>query len=105
MSQNYSVTNTKKSRLCFLTFRAINHPKRSKMIDLLRQKDMTVSQVQLAMRSKYHSDASKDLAILKRVGIVDSYRDGQSVVYSLDKEHLANVEEAMNLVTKSDAAS
>jgi ArsR family transcriptional regulator len=63
-------------------FRALGHPARLRILELLRERERTVSdlQVELAIEG---SSVSQQLAVLRAKYIVDTRRAGTSVFYSV----------------------
>ncbi len=83
-----------------LTLRAINHPLRKQIIELLEENDsMTVTEIYVKLRLE-QSVASQHLAILRRAGVLNTEREGKYIHYSLNVNRL---EEIADLV--SDLAS
>jgi DNA-binding transcriptional ArsR family regulator len=71
-----------------LTFRAINHPLRQEMIQMIDSKGhITVTELFVEMRLE-QSVASQHLAILRRAGLVKKERDGKFMYYKLNIEKL-----------------
>lgn len=72
--------------------RAINHPMRRRIMELLDENgSMTVTEIYVALRIE-QSVASQHLAPLRRCGFVVSQRVGQTVVYRIDYAHMFKVE-------------
>lgn len=64
-------------------FRAINHPLRQKILQLVhKNKAMSVTDLYVSMRVK-QSVASQHLAILLKAEFVKTHRDGKKNFYSL----------------------
>lgn len=79
-----------------LTFRAINHPLRQEMIQMIDSKGhVTVTDIFIEMRLE-QSVASQHLAILRRAGIVKPERDGKFMYYKLN---LTKIELLNKLIT------
>src|ERR1700712_2727881 len=71
--------------------RAINHKLRQQIMRLLEdQQKMTVTEIYVQLRLE-QSVASQHLAILRRAGIVDTFRDGKYISYSINSERLAQL--------------
>jgi DNA-binding transcriptional ArsR family regulator len=68
-------------------FRVLGHPARVRILELLREGERTVGglQVELGLDS---GGTSQHLAALRRIGLVESRRDGTSVYYRVDDEHV-----------------
>lgn len=64
-------------------FRALADPTRRNILQLLRQRDMTPSEL-LAKIEVSQPTLSHHLDILKRAGLVDAQREGQFIRYSLN---------------------
>ena len=80
--------NVKKASL---VLRALNHKLRQQMIKLLDEnKKMTVTDLYVQLRLE-QSVASQHLAILRRVGIVKTTRDGKFIYYSVNNERLQQI--------------
>ncbi len=63
-------------------FRALGHPARVRVLQLLRGGEMTVGALQAALALD-SSGTSQQLAALRKQGLVESRRDGTSVYYRL----------------------
>jgi len=63
-------------------FKALGHPLRIKILELLRAGDLTVAEL-LRQLEVEPSTASQQLALLRARGIVDGRREGTTVRYSL----------------------
>lgn len=68
-------------------FRVLGHPARVRILELLREGEQSVGalQAQLGLDS---SGTSQHLAALRGIGLVESRRDGTSVYYRVDDEHV-----------------
>ncbi|MEI7499321.1 MAG: metalloregulator ArsR/SmtB family transcription factor [Bacteroidota bacterium] len=76
--------------------RAIAHPMRIAIIDLLTEnKKLTVTEIYERLNIEQAS-ASHHLNILKNKGLLESKRDGKMILYSLKTSVLANVIECIN---------
>ncbi len=83
--------NYENLRSAVLVLRAINHELRRNVISLLEEEErMTVTQMYIKLRIE-QSVASQHLAILRKAGIVEPFREGKFIYYSLDKERLAQI--------------
>lgn len=79
--------------------RAVNHKVRQRMLNLIhRNKEMTVSEIYGKLRLE-QSQTSAYLAILRRAGIVNARRDGQSVYYSINYKSVSFVEEGAKIIS------
>lgn len=80
-------------RNAVLVLRAINHDLRRSIISLLEEEQrMTVTEIYIKLRIE-QSVASQHLAILRKAGIVEPYREGKYIFYSLEKERLSQIAE------------
>jgi ArsR family transcriptional regulator len=82
-------------------FRALGHPVRVRILQLLRDGEMTVGalQAELALDS---SGTSQHLAALRKQGLVESRRDGTSVHYSIrDERTLTLLQLAKEIISSS----
>lgn len=80
-------------RKAALHFRAINHPLRLKILQLLDQnKRMTVSSIYFILRIE-QSVTSQHLAILRRANLVIAERDGKRVFYSVNYNRLQQMKD------------
>jgi DNA-binding transcriptional ArsR family regulator len=74
-------------------FRVLGHPARIRILDLLRdgERSVGVLQSELGLDS---GGTSQHLAALRRIGLVESRRDGTSVYYRVDDERVFDLLEA-----------
>ena len=70
--------------------RAVAHPVRLKIIELLGGGEMTVTQIQEALGTS-QSMTSQQLSIMKSRGILKSRRNGKSVHYSIERPEVVQV--------------
>lgn len=78
-------------RKAVLVLRAVNHKLRQKIIHLLEESEMmTVTDIYVKLRLE-QSVASQHLAILRRAGVVITDRQGKFIMYSLNKDRLAQI--------------
>lgn len=74
-----------------LILRAINHPLRQQMMQLLHQnKQMTVTSIYIELRLE-QSVASQQLAILRKAGFVSTKRDAKFIFYSVNYQRLQQI--------------
>ncbi|HSN50560.1 MAG TPA: metalloregulator ArsR/SmtB family transcription factor, partial [Bacteroidales bacterium] len=79
--------------------RAIAHPMRIAIIDLLTStKKMTVTEIYEHLEIEQAS-ASHHLNILKNKGLLESKRNGKMILYSLKYEQLTEVVDCINRCT------
>ena len=74
-------------------FRVLGHPARVRIIELLRDGERSVGalQTELGLES---GATSQHLAALRRVGLVESRREGTSVYYRVEDERVFELLEA-----------
>lgn len=83
-------------RSAVLVLRAINHELRRAIISLLEEEErMTVTEIYIKLRIE-QSVASQHLAILRKAGIVEPFREGKYIFYSLEKERLLQIAELIS---------
>jgi DNA-binding transcriptional ArsR family regulator len=74
-----------------LILRAINHKLRQQILKLLHQHGkMTVTEIYVKLRLE-QSVASQHLAILRKAGYVNTFRDGKFIYYSVNQDRLNQV--------------
>jgi DNA-binding transcriptional ArsR family regulator len=61
-------------------FRTLGHPARVRILELLRDGERTVGDLQAALELD-SSGTSQHLSVLRRAGLLESRRDGTSVYY------------------------
>ena len=68
-------------------FRVLGHPARVRILELLREGERSVGslQAELGLDS---GGTSQHLSALRRIGLVESRREGTSVFYRVDDEHV-----------------
>ncbi len=66
-----------------LAFKALNDETRRDILELLRKKDMTAGEIVEKFNISGPS-ISHHLEILKRAGLIDSQKEGQFIIYSLN---------------------
>ncbi len=71
-------------------FRTLGHPVRIRVLELLEDGPMPVRDL-LAAIDVESSSLSQQLAVLRRVGLVTSTREGGSVVYALATEAVVDL--------------
>lgn len=78
-------------RKAVLVLRAVNHKLRQRVIHLLEENDgLTVTDIYIKLRLE-QSVASQHLAILRRAGVVKTERNGKFILYSLNKDRIAQI--------------
>jgi DNA-binding transcriptional ArsR family regulator len=76
-----------------LVLRAINHKLRQQILKLISEHDrMTVTEIYVKLRLE-QSVASQHLAILRKAGFVNTFRDGKFIYYSVSAERLGEIHE------------
>jgi len=74
-------------------FRVLGHPARVRILELLREGERSVG----ALRAELALDSggtSQHLSALRRIGLVESRREGTSVFYRVDDDHVFALLEA-----------
>jgi DNA-binding transcriptional ArsR family regulator len=85
-----------KLELAASKLRAMAHPMRIAIIELLTEnKRMTVTEIYESL-SLEQASASHHLNILKNKGLLDSKRNGKMIIYSLRTNALSNVIDCIN---------
>jgi DNA-binding transcriptional ArsR family regulator len=85
-----------KLELAASKLRAIAHPMRIAIIDLLTaNQKLTVTQIYTRLNLEQAS-ASHHLNILKNKGLLESKRDGKMIYYALKQTHLSEVIECID---------
>ena len=77
-----------------LLFKTLSDPNRRRILQLLKEKDMTVSEM-LVHFDITQASLSHHLSILKRENLVTDHRRGQFICYSLNQSVF---EEGINLI-------
>ena len=76
--------------------RAISHPVRIALLDLLQEKkELSVTEIHKTLNLR-QAEASHHLGILRDKGILNSIRDGKSIKYSLKIEKLSQIINCIN---------
>jgi DNA-binding transcriptional ArsR family regulator len=84
-------------RKALLIIRAINHNERMHILNLLKQREMTVTEIHTLLNSE-QSVVSQHLAILRRARIVHGLRNKKFVYYSINKECLDEINRFINIL-------
>jgi len=74
-------------------FRVLGHPARVRILELLREGELSVGTLQAALDLD-SGGTSQHLAALRRIGLVESRREGTSVYYRVADEHAFDLLEA-----------
>ncbi|HET6739173.1 MAG TPA: metalloregulator ArsR/SmtB family transcription factor [Kribbella sp.] len=71
-------------------FKTLGHPARIRVLELLSERDMAVSELlpELGLEA---SNLSQQLAVLRRAGLVTTRREGSQVYYSLTSPRVAEL--------------
>ena len=87
-------------RKAVMVLRAVNHKLRQSIVELLEeQKQMTVTEIYVKLRLE-QSVASQHLAILRRVGVVATKREGKFIYYSVNKERMGEISQLIEDITR-----
>jgi ArsR family transcriptional regulator len=74
-------------------FRVLGHPARVRILELLREGERSVGALQAELELD-SGGTSQQLAALRRIGLVDSRREGTSVYYRVSDERVFDLLEA-----------
>lgn len=72
------------------TFKALGDPTRIRVLHLLAQQELSVGEIALKL-DLHQSAVSHQLRTLKNLRLVKSRREGKSVFYSPDDEHVMTI--------------
>jgi DNA-binding transcriptional ArsR family regulator len=87
-------------RKAAIVLRAINHKVRQKILLLIHKKgEITVSEIYYKLRLE-QSVTSSHLAILRKANMVRTKRIGQNIFYTVDYDHLLQVEDGAKLIIR-----
>jgi DNA-binding transcriptional ArsR family regulator len=82
-------------------FRALGHPARVRILELLRDGERSVGDLQAALALD-SSGTSQHLGALRRQGLVESHREGTSVIYRVrDPATFQLLEVARQIITSN----
>lgn len=81
-------------------FRVLGHPTRVRMLELLRQGELSVGSLQAALELD-SSGTSQHLAALRRIGVVETRRQGTSVLYRVTDDAVFDLLEAGRRIISS----
>lgn len=84
-------------------FKALAHPVRIRIIELLSEKDYSVNELQALLGSE-GSTVSQQLTVLRAKQIVSGTKDGSKVIYSLRDPAIAEVLQAARTVISNQFA-
>jgi len=68
-----------------LVFKALADATRQKIVEMLMERDMAAGEI-AAVFDMAQPSVSHHLNVLKRAGLIRDRREGQSIIYSLDRE-------------------
>jgi ArsR family transcriptional regulator len=74
-------------------FRVLGHPARVRILELLREGERSVGSLQAELNLD-SGGTSQHLSALRRIGLVESRREGTSVFYRVDDERVFELVEA-----------
>lgn len=74
-------------------FRVLGHPARVRILELLRDGELSVGALQVGLGLD-SGGTSQHLGALRRIGVVESRRDGTSVFYRVDDPRVFDLLEA-----------
>lgn len=82
--------------------RAISHPVRLAILDILRQDEACVCHMEavLGQRQAY---ISQQLSVLKQAGIIEDQRDGWNVYYRVSDPRIFDMVDVLRQLTQADA--
>lgn len=81
-----------------LTLRALNHKVRQQILNLIHERgEITVSEIYAKLKLE-QSLTSSYLAVLRRANIVKTRREGQSIHYSVNYDHISLVEKGAKMI-------
>ena len=83
-----------------LILRALNHKLRQQIVKMLDDKSkVTVTEIYQHLKLE-QSVASQHLAILRRVGIVKTQREGKFVYYNINQDRLEQIQKVVEQLLK-----
>ena len=87
-------------RKAVMVLRSVNHKLRQSIIQLLEEHGrLTVTEIYVKLRLE-QSVASQHLAILRRVGVVNTEREGKFIYYSVNRNRIAEISSFVEELTK-----
>lgn len=82
-----------------MILRALNHKLRQQIVKLIdEQKKLTVTEIYVRLRLE-QSVASQHLAILRRAGIVKTFREGKYIYYSVNNTRVDEIMKCVHSLT------
>ena len=83
--------NYKELKRAAMVLRAVNHPLRQKMLELIeKEKNIHVTKIYVKLRLE-QSVASQHLAILRSAGFVSTSRDGKFIFYTINNNRVSQI--------------
>ena len=83
--------NYKELKRAAMVLRAVNHPLRQKMLELIeKEKNIHVTKIYVKLRLE-QSVASQHLAILRSAGFVSTNRDGKFIFYTINNNRVSQI--------------
>ena len=92
--------NIDKLEMAASKLRAIAHPMRIAIIDLLNERQLSVTEIYERLNIEQAS-ASHHLNILKSKGVLTSRRNGKKIFYSLKNQTLTEIIDCINRCNES----
>jgi DNA-binding transcriptional ArsR family regulator len=81
-----------------LVLRALNHKVRRQILDLIHERgEITVSEIYAKLKLE-QSLTSSYLAVLRKASIVKTRREGQSIHYSVNYDHLSQIQKGSKII-------
>lgn len=82
-----------------LVLRAINHEVRQKILNLIhKNKEITVSEIYAKLKIE-QSLTSSHLAVLRKAGVVNTRREGQSIHYSINYAQISLIGKGAKIIS------
>lgn len=92
--------NYKELKKASHVLRAINHPLRQKMMEIINSdEDINVTKLYIKLRLE-QSVASQHLAILRKEKFVKTYRKGKFIYYTINNERIAQLSELIEAINR-----
>lgn len=85
----------KKNDIVSRQFFALSSPIRLQMLDLLTEREHCACEFPDLLNIS-QPNASRNLFVLKRAGLISSYRDGQRIIYRLEPNEIQSLTERLN---------
>lgn len=76
-------------------FKALAHPARLQILNLLRERPMLVSEI-VELTGFSQTLVSRHLAVLRSINVVDSHRQGSEVIYQIVDEGITEIYDLVN---------